>query len=263
VYPLESSEPARNGQSNPSAIAVTRHLAYAESANDQINGCFRIAIHIWMPASGRNQMLEDNETARIETFSDSVFAIAITFLVFTVSVPTHETVARLGLLHSLTEIWPAYLAFFTSFLTILVMWIQHHLMFTHIQKSDHVLLLLNGLLLLTVAFVPFPTSVLAEYLLRPDAKVAASLYTGTFLTASIVNYGLWCFVSRTGKRTRTDANNPKRKESMVITKQYRLAPFLYLVAFGLSFISEFAGVCSTLLIALFLSLRSKPKIKTT
>jgi TMEM175 potassium channel family protein len=208
-------------------------------------------------------MQENNETGRIEAFSDSVFAIAITFLIFSVEVPSHETVARLGLLHSLAALWPAYLAFFTSFITILVMWIQHHLMFTYIRKSDHILLLWNGLLLLTVAFVPFPTALLAEYLLRPDAKIAASVYTASFMMTSIVNYRLWRYASRTGKISPATLKNMKREEPMLITKQYRLAPLLYFAAFGLSFVSEFAGICSTLLIAFIFAFHSKSKITPT
>ncbi len=70
-------------------------------------------------------MHEENETARIEAFSDGVFAIAITLLVLDIKVPAHASVAARGLMYALAAQWPGYLAFFTSFVTILVIWVQH------------------------------------------------------------------------------------------------------------------------------------------
>src|SRR5262245_38427492 len=96
-----------------------------------------------------------NETARIEAFSDGVFAIAITLLVLDLKVPK-EAGHDLSLASALAAQWPAYLAFVTSFLTILVMWINHHRMFTLIGRSDDRLLVYNGLLLMGVTLVLFP-----------------------------------------------------------------------------------------------------------
>jgi uncharacterized membrane protein len=85
-----------------------------------------------------------SETARIEAFSDGVFAIAITLLILEIKVPSQDH----GSLAALLRQWPSYLAFLMSFTYIGVMWINHHRMFTHIKRSDDVLLLLNLLLLL-------------------------------------------------------------------------------------------------------------------
>ncbi|QWV98768.1 DUF1211 domain-containing protein [Geomonas nitrogeniifigens] len=114
-----------------------------------------------------------NETGRIEAFSDGVFAIAITLLVLTIKVPTPSD---LGAGHSLGSallaLWPHYLAFVTSFVTVLAKWVNHHRIFTFVRTSDHTFLYLNGLVLMLVTFLPFPTALVAEYLLRPEAKVA-------------------------------------------------------------------------------------------
>ena len=103
------------------------------------------------------------DTARIEAFSDGVFAIAITLLVLDLKVP-RELHEGQTLTSALAHQWPAYVAFVTSFLTILVMWINHHRMFTLIGRADDRLLIFNGLLLLGITVVPFPTSLVAEYL---------------------------------------------------------------------------------------------------
>ena len=119
-------------------------------------------------------MQEERETVRIEAFSDGVFAIAMTLLVIENKVPSHDLVAAKGLAQSLVALWPSYLAFLTSFVTILVIWVHNHWVFALIKRNDHPFLYWNGLLLLFVTFVPFPTALLSEYLLNPEAKVAAN-----------------------------------------------------------------------------------------
>ena len=202
-------------------------------------------------------MQEGKETARIEAFSDGVFAIAITLLVLEIKVPSHEMVLEHGLTYSLFALWPAFLAFFTSFSTILVIWVHHHLIFTQVQKTAPPLFYWNGLLLLVVTFVPFPTGLLAEYLLNPEARVATSLYTGNFLVISVAFHGLWRYVSKS-KGLATSTISSKRGVAARITRDYRLAPLLYLAAFGVSFISEIAGISTCLLLAFFYALRGWP-----
>jgi uncharacterized membrane protein len=102
-----------------------------------------------------------DDTARTEAFSDGVFAIAITLLVLDIKVP-HDLPENTSLLRALLNQWPIYMAFLTSFATIGIMWLNHHRMFRYIRRVDHWFLVLNGLLLLGVTFVPFPTSLAAE-----------------------------------------------------------------------------------------------------
>lgn len=196
------------------------------------------------------------ETIRIEAFSDGVFAIAMTLLVIEIKVPSHELVAAKGLAHSLIALWPSYLSFLTSFTTILVIWVHHHWIFTLVRRNDHPFLYLNGLLLLFVTFVPFPTALLAEYLLHPEAKLAATLYTGTFLAISLAFDALWRHAS--SKLLSLNAARDKEIEATQITKWYRFGPPLYLVAFGVSFLSEVWSIALCLLLALFFALRVWP-----
>lgn len=126
---------------------------------------------------------DQKETGRIEAFSDGVFAIAITLLVLEIKVPHEVEAGRLA--RALLEQWPSYLAFLTSFSFIGIMWINHHRIFRLIHRSDHGLLLVNGLLLLGVTFVPFPTALVADYLRHPDEYVAVMVFNGTYLVISI------------------------------------------------------------------------------
>jgi len=201
-------------------------------------------------------MHEDRETARVEAFSDGVFGIAMTLLVIEIKVPSHELVAAQGLAQSLVALWPSYLAFLTSFVTILVIWVHHHWIFALIRRNDHPFLYWNGLLLLFVTFMPFPTALLAEYLLHPEARVAAHLYTGTFLAISLAFDALWRHASR--RLLAPNATIAKRDEAAQITKQYRFGPPLYLAAFGVSFASEAGSIALCLLLALFFAFRGWP-----
>jgi len=139
-----------------------------------------------------NAPAEEKETGRIEAFSDGVFAIAITLLVLELKVP-HLADGGAGgsLTAALLRQWPSYVALVTSFFTILVMWANHHRMFNIVRRVNARFLYANGLLLLLVTIVPFPTAVLAEYFEKPGAPVAAAAYGGTFVLISIAFNLLW------------------------------------------------------------------------
>lgn len=202
------------------------------------------------------RMHEEKETGRVEGFSDHVFAIAMTLLVIEIKIPSQEQVAAEGLAHALAGLWPSYLAFVTSFFTILVIWVHHHWIFELINRIDHPTLYINGLLLLFVAFVPFPTALIAEYSLHADARVAANLYTGTFLAISLAFDLLWRYASK--RLMSPDPTRGERKEAVEITKQYRFGPFLYFVIFGLSFVYETLSFVLCLIMALFFALGGWP-----
>src|SRR5581483_4566500 len=191
-------------------------------------------------------MHEEKQTERVEAFSDGVFGIAMTLLVIELKVPGHDVVAANGLARSLTALWPSYLAFVISFLTVLVTWVHHHWIFALLKRNDHAFLYWNGLLLLFVTFVPFPTALLAEYLLHPEARVAANLYTGTFLATSLAFDGLWRHAST--RLLSTNATNAKQVEAAQLTRQYRFGPPLYFGAFAVSFLSEAWSIALCLLV---------------
>lgn len=136
--------------------------------------------------------MAENETARVESFSDGVFAIAATLLVLEFRVPDADsTRTPAGLFNALLALWPSLLAFCVSFLSILVMWVNHHGVFDLVRAADARFKLANGFLLLVVTFIPFPTAVLARHLNDCGAPAAAAFYCGTHVVLSIAYIGLW------------------------------------------------------------------------
>jgi uncharacterized membrane protein len=130
--------------------------------------------------------------ARLEAFSDGVFAIAITLLVLTI--PTPDDFARLG--HALLEQWPAYAAYVVSFAVIGIMWLNHHTVFGHFERVDRNLAYLNLALLATVVFVPYPTGLFGEALQRGEGeRVAAVFYSLVMAVNAIAWAALWLYGS--------------------------------------------------------------------
>src|SRR5258708_29971287 len=101
---------------------------------------------------------------RVEAFSDGVFAVAATLLIFNITV---DKTAPGGLLAALLAAWPKYAAYGASFLTIGVMWINHHSLFERIARMNRQLVFLNLLLLMAIVFLPFPTAVLRRHIPAP------------------------------------------------------------------------------------------------
>ena len=132
-------------------------------------------------------------TARVEAFSDGVMAIAITLLVLDLKVPPLDAVASGGLVDALAAQWPAYVAYLAAFLTIGIIWLNHRTLVDRIARFDARLLWLNLLLLLGVATLPWPTSLVAEYVQRggPDAAAAAALYGLTATLMAVPGGFIW------------------------------------------------------------------------
>ncbi|HXD82304.1 MAG TPA: TMEM175 family protein [Candidatus Acidoferrum sp.] len=116
--------------------------------------------------------------SRAEAFSDGVFAVAATLLVFNLVDPKVGS----GLSRALVSEWPSYAAYAISFSTIVVIWVNHHAVTDTIERFDRSLLFINGLLLLTIAVVPFPTGLLAHYLQAGHDQVTASIAYGLTMT---------------------------------------------------------------------------------
>jgi uncharacterized membrane protein len=187
----------------------------------------------------------DEGTTRLETFSDGVFAIAATLLVLEFSVGTVSG-PKLG--HALLELWPSYLAYVTSFLTIGIIWINHHYCVQTLARSDRTLLFLNLLLLLTVGFLPFPTKLVAQYLQQPGEQAAVYAYAATFVVMSIVYNAWWRYASSGRRLIREDV-----PESTVraISRAFNPGVPMYVFVLLVAVVSPLASVALTFAIAAF------------
>jgi uncharacterized membrane protein len=134
--------------------------------------------------------LPSTTTGRLEAFSDGVIAIAITLLVLEIGIP-HAGEGDLG--EALLDQWPSYAAFILSFVVIGIMWVSHHSMFERIAAVDRRLLFLNLLLLLGIAFLPFPTALLAEYVREggTNSHLAAAIYSATMAMIGVAFWMMW------------------------------------------------------------------------
>jgi len=196
----------------------------------------------------------EKETARIEAFSDGVFSIAITLLVLDIHVPTTDQADATGLLSQLLHLWPNMLAFVASFFFILVMWINHHRLFTLIRRSDNNLLLLNGLLLFGVILVPFPTALAAEYLQHRDEATAVMFYTGWFFVIAIFFNLLWRYAAH-NNRLLTEKTD--RQLAAALTRQFSFGSPLYLAALLVGLFSPLLSIVLSIALAVFFALPSK------
>ena len=207
--------------------------------------------------------MQDKETSRLEAFSDGVFAVAITLLVLNIKPPPDLvlTGGGSGFWKELGVQLPALLAFVTSFFTIGIMWINHHRLFNLIKRTDTGLLLFNLLLLLVIVFIPYPTALVAQqYALNPKMYDAALLYSGTNVFLAICFNLLWRYASYHNRLLGKDIDT---RAVAAISRQYLGGPLLYLIAFGLAFISVPASILFLLLLALFFAIPPrKPRSKS-
>lgn len=149
-----------------------------------------------MSHSNSPEIQYQKETLRLETFSDGVFCIAITLLSIEIGVEVHEEITNAELSYALLSKWPLYLAYVISFVNILLAWIGHHSIFKMINRSNNAVMITNGLLLMLVALVPFPTKTLGEFLLTGGLKTAVIFYTGYFVLISLAFRLLWYAATR-------------------------------------------------------------------
>ena len=196
-------------------------------------------------------------TTRLESFSDGVIAVAITLLVLDITVPKHP----LHLGHDLGHQWPIYAAYATSFITIGIIWINHHVMIGRLAKADHSILMLNLILLLTIGLIPFGTSLLAHYLNEAHgAKLAAAVYAGIFLAMAVaftlVNRQI---LLRRPNLLSRELSEPERRRILARTLTGLLP---YIVATALAFVSPYAtlAICAALAAFYALPAASTPDV---
>ena len=186
--------------------------------------------------------------SRLEAFSDGVLAIAITLLVIEIHPPEvgrDETLA-----HALWQQWPSYVAYLVSFLTIGVIWLNHHRVFTQVIRVDGPLLLLNLNLLLWTGLIPFPTAVVAQHLRDggEPARTAAALYCGVLLVMSLAFGALFAWVTHTDRLL---GRLPPPGVVRAARRRFMLGLVVYAAALALSRVSAPAALVLCGLMALY------------
>jgi uncharacterized membrane protein len=183
-------------------------------------------------------------TARLETFADGVFAIAATLLIIDVTADAPGAALGAELKHA----WPQYAAYAVSFLTIGIMWVNHHACMQLIERADRRFLFINIALLACIAFVPFPTRLIAQHLRDDGLRAAALTYGITLTTTSVCFFAFWFYASIGRRLIAADAD-----ERMVrgISRAFRPGTLIYGGATLVALLSPIASVVLFALIAAF------------
>ena len=184
-----------------------------------------------------------NEMDRIVFFSDAVFAIAITILVLDVRVPDipPDLVSR-ELPSRILELGPKFLSYVISFLVLAIYWQAHHQVFRPIRTYDRTLLWLNILFLMTIAFLPFPTSLLGEY---SEEQISLVIYAANAALASLLLVSISWYASAGHRLVTSDVD----EDALRLEQAQGLAvPMVFLISIAISFFSPRAAMFSWLLL---------------
>jgi uncharacterized membrane protein len=187
--------------------------------------------------------MDETGTGRMEAFSDGIFAIAATLLVLEFSVSSGH---RLD--HELLHLWPAYLAYVTSFATIGIIWMNHHHTVSLMGRVDRTMLFVNNLLLLTIAFLPFPTKLVGDYLRKDGEQAAALAYAGTLVVMAVLHQVWWQYARRNRRLIGANVSDAALR---AVDRAYAPGVLMYGVVFVLAFFSPLAAVVLTFAIAAF------------
>ena len=195
------------------------------------------------------------EVAKVEGFSDGVFGVAMTLLVYQLVTPRfEERKSNSELLNELGKLWPYYLSLFISFFTILIMWINHHGVFRLVHRIDSKFMFANGLLLFLVILVPYPTLLVSKFLLTPSAKTACAVYAGVFLIINLAFNWLWFAASHNRKLLIANITDEKIKS---VTRNYLTGIPIYSIAFAVAFINAYVSLTICMLLWVFWATRVK------
>lgn len=181
-------------------------------------------------------------TARIEAFSDGVFAIVVTLLVIELGVPhMPENYTTSDLLKEIFHMSPKFISFILSFTVTVIFWSNHHQLFHSLEKADRKLLWFNNLLLLWVSFIPFPTAFIGEYSLN----IVPVIFYGTVLFLAAVSFNL--IVSYAARKGYYYSYISKEVLKKAI-KRGKIGPVIYFVSIVSAFVSVYISLAIFILV---------------
>jgi uncharacterized membrane protein len=171
------------------------------------------------------------DKGRIESFSDGVIAVAITLLALNLPVP--DPASRHSLAHNLGKHWPDFAAFAVSFLTIGIIWINHHALLRRLERVDHSVLGLNLMLLLSICLLPFSTALMARYLTQGRGQhLAAAIYGASFLLMSLAFFAIQRHVLQRRVHLLHDDMTPALRRLVLRRNAVGLLPYAIATAAG-------------------------------
>ena len=185
---------------------------------------------------------------RIEAFADGIFAFAATLLILNLLVDQKQPLEP-----QLLQIWPSYVAYAISFVTIGIIGANHHMVMHQIAHVDRFFLMVTVLFLMFIAFIPFPTRLLSLDIQTPDAKAAALAYGITLTGTAILFNVLWRYAARGRKLLRADVDD---RVVEGINRTFAFGPASYAIATVVALISPQVSAGMFVAIAAFYVLES-------
>ncbi len=198
----------------------------------------------------RSQNVAGLTTGRITAFSDGVFSIAITLLVLNLQIPKGIT-SLTELLNRLQALWPNLMSYILSFVIIGIYWVAHHNMFHYIKRSNRVFLWINILLLMCVAFIPFPAGLLGQFSFVSQsslAKVAEIIYACNLILTNLMLSLLWWYATSYHRLVDQDID-PHFVNT--VNRRNMTAPVVYAASIGLSFLNVYLSLIVFFLFPLY------------
>jgi uncharacterized membrane protein len=194
------------------------------------------------------------EKARLEAFSDGVFAVAITLLALDLAVagPGHGSLA-----HQLGDRWPSYAAYVVSFFVIGITWVNHHGLFKSLATTDRFLLFLNLSLLLFIVAIPFGTATMAAYLTSggSDAHLAAALYAAIFEGMALAFSAIFLWSIRVDERRHEPLPTGAARVALA---RFAIGSLVYVIAIAVAFVSPPATLAIIAAVALYYMFEQTP-----
>ncbi|HZA60922.1 MAG TPA: TMEM175 family protein [Actinomycetota bacterium] len=200
-----------------------------------------------MDQGARRDGAERNETARLETFADGVMAIAITLLILEIDVPHVEPGESLAA--ALGQQWPSYAAYVVSFLTIGIIWVNHHHLFSVIGRTNNTFLILNVVFLMTIAALPWPTALLAEYIRDEVNRSGATVVYGlTMASIAVMFNAVWRYAARDMRLLVANADPAAVRK---VNRSYLSGPITYLATTIIALINAWVALGIIAALALY------------
>jgi uncharacterized membrane protein len=184
---------------------------------------------------------------RLHGLTDGVFAISMTLLVLNLPHPQHSS----HLAHDLLQRWPSYAAYLVSFVTVGILWIEHHGMMSAVQQVNRRFLERTLAFLLFVSIIPWPTSIAAEYANKSlQATTAAVLYAAVMMLMGLSFAAGWRYLAEHPQfvvpRARPALGTGARRATC--------GGLVYLLAIALAFVSPAASFGVDAAVALYFAL---------
>jgi uncharacterized membrane protein len=130
----------------------------------------------------------------VVSFSDAVFAFAITLMALSIDIPELPLdLSQSQLLDRLSSLYPQLEDYIISFAIIAMFWVSYHRVFNHIEGSYMSIVYLNLLFLLLITLLSLTTSIVINY---SSYQIPHIIYSVVVIMTSSLLAAIWWYVTK-------------------------------------------------------------------